>query len=66
MSWEDTTDDAREWFVELAEKIRREGLPPLGFHLILGPDFSVMAQNQGRNLREGRIVMAQVIGKKAG
>jgi MPBQ/MSBQ methyltransferase len=62
--WSDTTDAARAWFVSLAEKIRKEGLPPLGFHVLLGADFSMMAQNQRRNLEEGRIVLAQVIAKK--
>lgn len=63
-NWSDTTDVARAWFVSLAEKIRKEGLPPLGFHILLGPDFQAMAQNQRQNLEEGRIVLAQVIAKK--
>ncbi|WIT13452.1 methyltransferase domain-containing protein [Paucibacter sediminis] len=58
--WSDTTDAARAWFVALAQKIGREGLPPLGFHILLGADFQAMAQNQRRNLEEGRIVLAQV------
>lgn len=62
--WADTTDVARTWFASLAEKIRKEGLPPLGFHLLLGSDFSAMAQNQRRNLEEGRIVLAQIIASK--
>lgn len=62
--WSDTTDVARAWFVSLAEKIRKEGLPPLGFHILLGSDFQAMAQNQRRNLEEGRIVLAQVIANK--
>lgn len=62
--WSDTTDAARAWFVSLAEKINREGLPPLGFHVLLGSDFQVMAQNQRRNLEEGRIALAQVIARK--
>lgn len=62
--WSDTTEAARAWFVSLAEKIRKEGLPPLGFHVLLGADFQAMAQNQRRNLEEGRIVLAQVIAKK--
>jgi SAM-dependent methyltransferase len=62
--WSDTTEPARAWFVSLAEKIRKEGLPALGFHVLLGADFQVMAQNQRRNLEEGRIVLAQVIAKK--
>lgn len=62
--WSDTTAAARAWFVSLDEKIRKEGLPPLGFHVLLGADFPAMAQNQRRNLEEGRIVLAQVIAKK--
>lgn len=63
-NWSDTTEAARVWFVNLAEKIRREGFPSLGFHLLLGADFKAMAQNQGRNLQEGRIVLAQIVAKK--
>ena len=62
--WSDTTDIACTWFVTLAEKIRKEGFPPLGFHVLLGADFQAMAQNQGRNLQEGRIVLGQVVAKK--
>lgn len=59
--WSDTTEAARTWFTALAEKIQREGLPPLGFHVLLGADFREMAQNQGRNLQEGRIVLGQIV-----
>ena len=62
--WSDTTDAARAWFVALAEKIRNEGMPPLGFQLLLGSDFPAMAQNQRRNLEEARIVLAQVVAGK--
>lgn len=62
--WSDTTEAARDWFVALAEKIRNEGVAPLGFHLLLGSDFPAMAQNQRRNLEEGRIVLAQVVGRR--
>ena len=63
-AWSDTTDAARAWFVALAEKIRKEGLPPLGFQILLGSDFQVMAQNQRRNLEEARIVLAQVVARR--
>ena len=62
--WSDTTEAARAWFVSLAERIRREGFPPLGFHVLMGADFQAMAQNQGRNLQEGRIVLGQVVARK--
>jgi len=63
-AWSDTTDVAQAWFVSLAERISKEGLPQLGFHVLLGPDFQAMAQNQRRNLEEGRIVLAQVVAKR--
>jgi SAM-dependent methyltransferase len=63
-AWSDTTDAARAWFVALAEKIRKEGVPPLGFHVLLGSDFSAMAQNQRRNLEEARIVLAQIVARR--
>ena len=62
--WKDTTAEARVWFVNLAERIRRDGFPVLGFHLLMGPDFRAMAQNQGRNLEEGRISLGQIVSVK--
>lgn len=63
-TWEDTTPAAREWFATLAKQIQQSGLPLLGFHVLLGPDFHAMAHNQRRNLDEGRIALAQVIARK--
>ena len=63
-TWEDTTAAGRDWFKGVAKKIQQSGLPPLGFDVLLGADFRVMAQNQLRNLEEARIVLAQVIGRK--
>jgi len=62
--WADTTEAARAWFVTLAEKIKKEGFPPLGFHVLMGADFQAMAQNQGQNLQDGRIVLGQVVARK--
>eukprot|EP00906_Rhabdomonas_costata_P038407 RCo054185 len=62
--WSDTTAAACVWFTALAERIRKEGFPPLGFHLLVGSDFQAMAQNQGRNLQEGRIVLGQIVARK--
>ena len=63
-SWVDTTAAACTWFTALAEKIRNEGFPLLGFHVLLGSDFQTMAQNQRRNLEEQRIVLAQVVARR--
>jgi ubiquinone/menaquinone biosynthesis C-methylase UbiE len=62
--WVDSTEAGKAWFVALAERIQKVGLPPLSFALLMGEDFSTMAQNQRRNLEEGRIVLAQVVATK--
>jgi ubiquinone/menaquinone biosynthesis C-methylase UbiE len=63
-SWKDTTDVALAWFTNVSKKIQQSGLTPLGIHVLLGADFKVMAQNQRKNLEEGRIVLAQIVARK--
>ena len=62
--WRDTTRQAREWSVALAEKVKREGPPPLSWGMLMGEDFPTMAQNQRRNLGENRIALIQVVASK--
>jgi ubiquinone/menaquinone biosynthesis C-methylase UbiE len=64
-AWHDTTDVARDWFVAVAERIRKQGIPPLGWHLLMGDDYRAMAENQRRNLEEDRIVLAQIVARKS-
>jgi MPBQ/MSBQ methyltransferase len=65
-NWVDSTEAGKAWFVALAERIQRLGMPPLSFALLMGEDFSAMALNQQRNLEQGRIVLAQVVATKGG
>lgn len=60
----DTTAQAREWFVALAERVKREGAPVLSWGMLMGDDFPAMAQNQRRNLEEGRIALVQLVARK--
>ncbi|MDE2606761.1 MAG: methyltransferase domain-containing protein [Burkholderiales bacterium] len=62
--WVDSTETGKAWFTALAERIQRLGMPLLSFALFMGEDFAAMAQNQRRNLEEGRIVLAQVVATK--
>ena len=62
--WADTTDAARAWYDALADRARAHGPPALGLHLLLGPEFRAMGQNQRCNLEQGRIVLAQVVARK--
>ncbi|MEI6208627.1 MAG: methyltransferase domain-containing protein [Desulfuromonadales bacterium] len=60
-TWRDKTETARFWFRNLSDKIRVEGDPPLGIHLLLGSDFRVMAQNLVRNLEENRVALIEAV-----
>jgi ubiquinone/menaquinone biosynthesis C-methylase UbiE len=62
VSWRDTSEEGRSWFREVAEKMQKVGgTPPLGFHILLGPDFKTMARNQVRNLNENRICLIEAV-----
>ncbi len=61
LHWRDTSDLGLRFFQALAARVAADGLPPLGWHLLMGPDFKAMAANQGRNLSENRIELAEII-----
>ncbi len=65
VDWSDTTDQGREWFVQLRERMQQAGPPPITFQVLMGHDFPQMAENQVRNLIEGRIAPTQIICKKS-
>lgn len=60
VTWQDTTAEARE---AAARRTRNtEGAPPpLGTHLILGPDWRAMFRNSARNLEERRTELFNAI-----
>ncbi len=64
LAWEDTTSAAKDWFASMAWNIQQGGLPTLGFHVLLGPDFQTMVQNQRQSLEKGRMILVQVVGSK--
>lgn len=64
-SWRDTTEAGRNWFREMTSRIQNGGPPPLGFHLLLGPEFPKMAENMRRNLEEDRVALFEVICQRA-
>jgi SAM-dependent methyltransferase len=61
LSWQDATAKGCAWFTRMGAKINQKGLPRLGIHLLLGDEFRLMAQNQVRNLNEGRIALVETI-----
>lgn len=63
--WRDTTAAGRNWFRRVAARNQDGGPPPLGFHLLLGPEFPAMAENMRRNLEENRVALIEVICQRA-
>ena len=66
MVWHDVT---AQYLTEYRKAARRNAnpasLPPLGLHLILGPELGAMLKNVVRNFEEHRIVLIQSVLKKS-
>lgn len=66
MIWHDVTAQYVDEYRKLAAQTADPGgPPPLGIHLILGPEAGQMRRNVVRNLEEQRIVLIQGVLKKA-
>ncbi len=61
LSWQDKTEWGHLWFQNMSKKVQKQSSKPLGLHLLLGSEFKMMAQNQIRNLEEGRITVIELI-----
>jgi ubiquinone/menaquinone biosynthesis C-methylase UbiE len=62
--WEDKTQPVSDWIrqvIKRAQQTSGGGPPPLGIHVIVGPQWSEMVKNALKNLEEGRIAVAQGI-----
>lgn len=65
LDWRDTSELGRAWFKAVAAKLQQQGpAPALGLHVLMGPDFRAMAQNQVLNLNENRIVLIECVAQK--
>lgn len=61
-AWHDVSEESMAWWRErLAAAPPSGGPPPLGLHLILGPDTLTMGRNVARNLEEERIVVVRAV-----
>ncbi|WP_237170318.1 class I SAM-dependent methyltransferase [Pandoraea thiooxydans] len=64
VSWRDTADAALAWLAaQAAPASQASGPPPLGIHLVMGPEFGAMAANLANNLKTGRVGLVQVIAR---
>ena len=62
--WEDKTESVIDWVKQMMKRAQQTsggGPPPLGLHVIGGPQWSEMVKNALKNLEEGRITVAQGI-----
>jgi ubiquinone/menaquinone biosynthesis C-methylase UbiE len=61
-AWLDTSPAALDWFRERVAAARgADGPPPLGLHLLLGPDVGAMLANVLQNFEESRIAAAKAV-----
>ena len=63
-SWRDTTAAGQAFFATVLARIAESGPPPLGLHLLL-PDFRPRAQNMLRGLTERRLLVVEIVCRKA-
>ncbi|MFQ5959166.1 MAG: class I SAM-dependent methyltransferase [Alphaproteobacteria bacterium] len=60
-AWRDVTAPALDWFRARMATMQEGRPPPLGLHILVGPDFARMAANQIKNLEENRIALVQAV-----
>ncbi len=61
MVWNDVTESALQFLDAMIARSRNEELPPLGLHLLLGPEFPEMVRNFRQNVDEGRAGVVQAV-----
>jgi len=64
LSFEDHTAASLPSQIAFRKKIEAEGLPPLGVHVLFGPEFLQLQLNTLRALEEGRTRPVQVVARK--
>jgi len=64
VSFENTTAAILPATLRHAERIEKDGLPPLGVHVIVGERIREMQINSARGYREGRLATIEVVARK--
>lgn len=59
--WRDTTDASLEWATNTAARIKENGPPPLGLHLLLGETAPTKLANLIANMKSGAIRVVQAV-----
>jgi len=61
ITWADKTDASVRWFDEQQKVRSQEPPPPIGLHVVMGPEFRTMAANLDRNVRERRVAIVEAV-----
>jgi hypothetical protein len=62
VTWQDTTQTSSQSWARAAEGAP----PPLGIHLLVGPDWAAIARNSARNYQEDRVRLFNAVLERAG
>jgi SAM-dependent methyltransferase len=66
LAWHDPTRESLEQALARAKALETGSLPPLGLHLLIGPNFPTVSKNMVRNLEEARITLINAVLERAG
>jgi ubiquinone/menaquinone biosynthesis C-methylase UbiE len=66
VAWHDPTRESLEQALARAKALETGSLPPLGLHILIGPNFPTVSKNMVRNLEEARITLINAVLERAG
>lgn len=66
VAWHDPTRESLEQALARAKVLESGALPPLGLHILIGPNFPSVSKNMVRNLEEARIQLINAVLERAG
>jgi len=65
VAWHDPTPESLEQALARAKALETGSLPPLGLHILIGPNFPTVSRNMVRNLEESRITLINAVLERA-
>jgi ubiquinone/menaquinone biosynthesis C-methylase UbiE len=66
LAWHDPTAESLEQALARAKALDTGTLPPLGLHILIGPNFPTVSKNMVRNLEEARIQLINAVLERMG
>ena len=66
VAWHDPTRESLEQALARAKALEGGALPPLGLHILIGPNFPAVSRNMIRNLEQARITLINAVLERVG